>query len=142
MQCIECKRSNGLKKLIQDRFCSVFCVNRYTDRHRVLPKTRKQKQKERRRLKAKQPKKKIHLINLYSKNNRSKWLHLRMEVFRKYGKECMCCGAIKGPMHVDHIKPKSLYPELTWDFNNLQVLCEDCNMGKGNLFEDDWRTKS
>jgi len=42
-------------------------------------------------------------------------------------------------MHIDHIKPRSKYPELTFVFENLQVLCEDCNVGKSNLDETDWR---
>jgi len=33
--------------------------------------------------------------------------------------------------HVDHIKPKSKYPDLAYDKTNLQVLCEECNIGKG-----------
>lgn len=42
-------------------------------------------------------------------------------------------------MHVDHIKPKSLHPELKYELSNLQVLCEDCNIGKSNLDDTDWR---
>jgi len=42
-------------------------------------------------------------------------------------------------IHVDHIKPRSRYPELSLEIENLQVLCEDCNMGKSNVFETDWR---
>ncbi|MCH7696168.1 MAG: HNH endonuclease [Proteobacteria bacterium] len=38
---------------------------------------------------------------------------------------------------MDHIKPVSKYPELARDLNNLQVLCEDCNVSKGNQHEDD-----
>jgi hypothetical protein len=42
-------------------------------------------------------------------------------------------------MHVDHIKPRSKYPDLELSRQNLQVLCEDCNLGKSNKYEDDWR---
>lgn len=42
-------------------------------------------------------------------------------------------------MHVDHIKPRSKYPHLAYDVNNLQVLCQDCNFGKSNHDETDWR---
>jgi hypothetical protein len=45
----------------------------------------------------------------------------------------------KNRRRIDHIKPKSKFPELTFSFHNLQVLCENCNMGKSNLFSDDWR---
>lgn len=72
------------------------------------------------------------------------WRELRYRVIRKYKAKCMACG--KSPqehgavLHVDHIKPKSKFPELALEFNNLQLLCEDCNMGKSNKFIDDWRT--
>ena len=53
----------------------------------------------------------------------------------------MVCGASgkQTVLHVDHIKPRSKYPELALDPNNLQVLCKDCNLGKSNLYNTDWR---
>lgn len=42
-------------------------------------------------------------------------------------------------MHVDHIKPRSKYPALELVLSNLQVLCEDCNLGKLAHDETDWR---
>ena len=67
------------------------------------------------------------------------WQKLRYRVLAVYGRRCMCCGRTDGPMHVDHIKPRSKYPELALDFDNLQVLCEACNLGKSNTDETDWR---
>jgi len=73
------------------------------------------------------------------------WRELRLRVFEKYECKCMMCG--RSPenngviIHVDHIKPKSKYPALALSFNNLQLLCEDCNIGKSNKFETDWRPK-
>ncbi len=70
------------------------------------------------------------------------WRALRMKVLDKYGARCMCCGATPEhgvKMHVDHIKPRRKYPELALSFDNLQVLCEECNHGKGNWNERDWR---
>lgn len=72
-----------------------------------------------------------------------KWLKIRYQVLKRDGRVCACCGALPGKnmqMHVDHIKPRSLYPLLELDIDNLQVLCEDCNMGKSNTDETDWRT--
>ncbi len=43
------------------------------------------------------------------------------------------------PLHVDHIKPRSKYPDLALDINNLQILCESCNLGKGAWDETDFR---
>lgn len=70
------------------------------------------------------------------------WRAIRMEVLRKYGPRCMCCGATPdhgAVMNVDHIKPRRLFPHLALDIDNLQVLCHECNHGKGNLDQTDWR---
>jgi hypothetical protein len=66
------------------------------------------------------------------------WRALRYEILRKHGFRCQACGT-KGAdtiLHVDHIRPRSKRPDLELCGANLQVLCEDCNMGKSNLYED------
>ena len=73
------------------------------------------------------------------------WRKLRYEVIKKYGRKCMCCGLTPDDgikIHVDHIKPRKTHPELALDINNLQLLCEICNHGKGNWDESDWRKQS
>lgn len=71
------------------------------------------------------------------------WRSIRVRVLERYECKCMMCG--RSPrehsivIHVDHIKPRSKYPELSLDFDNLQLLCEDCNLGKSNKYETDWR---
>lgn len=70
------------------------------------------------------------------------WRRKRFEALDKYGRRCMCCGATPESgaiMHVDHIKPRKLHPELALDINNLQILCHECNHGKGNKYETDFR---
>jgi len=70
------------------------------------------------------------------------WRELRYKVLQKYGAKCMCCGAVKGGdvyICVDHIKPRYKYPELKLEFDNLQVLCNECNHGKGAHDETDYR---
>lgn len=67
------------------------------------------------------------------------WRKLRYQALLTYGRKCMCCGSTDGPFHVDHIKPRSKHPELALTLSNLQVLCEDCNLGKGAWDETDWR---
>jgi len=100
-------------------------------------------------------KKKIRAFNKKLKKNKKKksrnksfydsheWKKLRYRVLRKYLAECMCCGRSKKKhgiiIHVDHIKPISKYPNLKLCFENLQVLCEDCNLGKSNTDDIDWR---
>ncbi len=73
----------------------------------------------------------------------AEWRALRYKVLKKSNRSCLVCG--RGPknhgitLHVDHIKPVSKYPELRLMAENLQVLCEDCNLGKSNRDEIDWR---
>lgn len=70
------------------------------------------------------------------------WRRVRMQAIKKYGSRCQCCGATPADgarMHVDHIKPRKFFPELALDVNNLQVLCHECNHGKGNWDMTDWR---
>lgn len=69
------------------------------------------------------------------------WRELRYLVLKNCDGRCMCCGASAKDgvrIHVDHIVPRSRGgAEL--DINNCQVLCEDCNIGKSNLDDRDWR---
>jgi len=67
------------------------------------------------------------------------WRSLRYQALKEYGRKCALCKVTKGVMHVDHIKPRSLYPKLELEFSNLQVLCEACNLGKSNRDDTDWR---
>lgn len=70
------------------------------------------------------------------------WRALRMRVLKRFGARCQCCGATAKDgvrIHVDHIKPRRLFPELALVEANLQVLCEVCNHGKGNWDQTDWR---
>ena len=72
------------------------------------------------------------------------WQRLRYRVLSERGNKCECCGASPedgAQLHVDHIKPRSRFPELALEKSNLQVLCKPCNMGKSNGYEDDWRKK-
>lgn len=74
--------------------------------------------------------------------NSPEWRRLRYKAFKLYGNQCSCCGrsAKDGlKMHVDHIKPRSKYPDLALDISNLQILCEDCNISKGNRDNIKWR---
>ena len=71
------------------------------------------------------------------------WRTLRVRVLEQYQCKCMMCGEspkVHGiVIHVDHIKPRSNYPELALTFSNLQLLCEACNLGKSNKYDTDWR---
>jgi 5-methylcytosine-specific restriction endonuclease McrA len=69
------------------------------------------------------------------------WKKVRYLAIKTYGRRCFACGATDGQMHVDHIKPRSRFPQLATCLTNLQILCADCNMGKGSWDDTDWRPK-
>ena len=74
------------------------------------------------------------------------WQSLREQCFKLWGHRCVKCSWTPGRneqhlLHVDHIKPKSKYPHLAEDINNLQPLCHSCNTSKGNNEEIDYRPK-
>lgn len=71
------------------------------------------------------------------------WRRIRYDVIRRDKAQCQACGRSRKHgivLHVDHIVPLSKDPSLKLDPKNLQTLCEDCNMGKGNRDNTDWRT--
>jgi 5-methylcytosine-specific restriction endonuclease McrA len=70
------------------------------------------------------------------------WIKLRYRTLMARGNHCECCGrswTIGNPLQVDHIKPRSKFPHLALDPNNLQVMCRECNLGKGAWDATDWR---
>lgn len=70
------------------------------------------------------------------------WREVRYQALKLHGGSCQCCGITArdgAKLHVDHIKPRSKFPELELEVSNLQVLCEDCNLGKSNKDSTDWR---
>lgn len=72
----------------------------------------------------------------------TKWRRVRYKVLKRDGARCACCGMTAKDgvkIHVDHIKPVSIFPLLKYDMDNLQVLCELCNIGKSNTDYTDWR---
>lgn len=97
----------------------------------------------------KMPSVKMPSVNLKDEFYKSwDWRTLRLEVIKEHGRACQCCGAMPGMMDaagdpvricVDHIKPISKYWHLRLVRSNLQILCDECNMGKGNWDETDFR---
>jgi 5-methylcytosine-specific restriction endonuclease McrA len=72
------------------------------------------------------------------------WKRLRYAVLKKHDGLCEVCG--RGRPHgvtlnVDHIKCRRKHPELALKASNLQILCGDCNHGKGNWDATDWRNR-
>jgi len=71
-------------------------------------------------------------------NDSVEWKKVREEAIKLYGNVCHRCGSDE-QIQVDHIKPKSKYPELALDINNLQILCWPCNKHKSFRDETDYR---
>lgn len=71
------------------------------------------------------------------------WKRLSYDVKLERGRKCECCGARAPDVRIqtDHVKPVRYYWHLRFERANLQVLCEDCNMGKGSRDETDFRTE-
>ena len=70
------------------------------------------------------------------------WRDIRYKALLKYGRRCACCGATPETgviLQVDHIKPRSKFPHLALNIDNLQILCKDCNLGKGAWDKTDFR---
>lgn len=76
------------------------------------------------------------------------WRTLRMKALKEHGARCQCCGAGRDDVAmsgdpvkicVDHIKPLATHWHLRLDPTNLQVLCDECNQGKGAWDDTDWR---
>ncbi len=69
------------------------------------------------------------------------WKKLRYATLVRFGARCQCCGASGKDVkiQVDHIKPVSKFWKLRLNPTNVQVLCGDCNWGKLNLDQTDWR---
>jgi hypothetical protein len=73
------------------------------------------------------------------------WRRARIDALEanrgRYGAlTCECClTTATSQWHVDHIRPRSSHPELALEPANLQVLCADCNLGKGMRYATDWR---
>lgn len=74
------------------------------------------------------------------------WKKVRYEALKIHGQRCQCCGwrpgdTEYGHLVVDHIQPRSKRPDLALTVENLQILCNDCNMGKSNIHVDDFRDR-
>lgn len=56
------------------------------------------------------------------------WKTMRKTVFERDNYTCQNCGKRGGVLHPDHIKPKSLFPELMFEVKNIRTLCRNCHI--------------
>jgi HNH endonuclease len=57
-------------------------------------------------------------------------------VYRNSTPSCPICGDLyrfRGGRNIDHKLPRSQYPWLSLDFNNLWVICYECNFEKAEM---------
>ena len=137
------KLEHGIKQLSYSEKTAISNGNVFPRfNHRKKPKI---KNKRKQRAKTKRANKTKRLKKVCRKNETfyqsKEWREVRYKAFKLHGRKCLCCG--ESPpntvLHVDHIKPRSKYPELELDINNLQILCKDCNLGKSNYDCIDYR---
>ena len=67
--------------------------------------------------------------------NSKTWKLIKEQVYKTYVHMCPVCGS-EDNLRIDHIKPVRHYPSLIANMNNLQILCNDCNLEKGSMI--DW----
>ncbi len=65
-------------------------------------------------------------FDINSFENKKKWLLLKIEVFNERGRSCEICSSIFS-LHVHHIIYRTEDPLLSFDKENLMVLCEKCH---------------
>jgi methyl-accepting chemotaxis protein len=65
--------------------------------------------------------------------NSTDWRKLRLEVLTIKENVCVICYSNEN-LAVDHIFPRSKYPDKALTISNLQILCQKCNSSKGNRF--------
>lgn len=62
------------------------------------------------------------------------WRQTRYKFLKSIpNKMCFVCRGRNKEFHVDHHKPRWLFPELAFDFSNLKLLCKECNLAKGGF---------
>ena len=118
------------------------------DQHKAVMRRKRKAGKARRRAERVAKMRKPPRVNYAQKRASDKafyasweWKKVRFEVLKKYGPVCMLCNS-RERIVVDHIKPRSKFPDLQLDPDNCQVLCNDCNMGKSNDDFTDFRPEA
>jgi len=71
--------------------------------------------------------------------NTPEWRKFKRKIHAMYGFTCMKCGLTDKSNCVDHIKPRSIFPELEYEIDNMQILCRMCNLLKSNRTTTDYR---
>lgn len=78
--------------------------------------------------------------------NSKRWKSLRERIIKRDGGMCNRCWVQlnlieNNNLQVHHIKPRSEYPELMYDPDNLITVCKTCNLELGTSGKLDWDIK-
>ena len=73
-------------------------------------------------------------INIKTREDWSNGSPVREQLERESYSKCYICEDKSGSLTVDHIKPQNLYPDLTYNWDNLLLACEHCNGVKGSRY--------
>ena len=63
----------------------------------------------------------------------AEWKLLREQIMNQHQNVCRMCNRVldRSEITIDHIMPRSKFPDLPLVANNMQVLCRPCNSSKG-----------
>ena len=75
-------------------------------------------------------------FNINRFENQKRWLILKSQLFYERERKCEICDS-EISLHIHHILYRSEYPELTFDKENLMILCGKCH--KKIHEKDKWR---
>jgi hypothetical protein len=139
----------GWKKQYAEMKVPKILIDSIDSKVQKLKKGKKKKEKTQSKIKFPQSSKRIPSVTGEEYKKISKeffssraWYEIRYKALKRDEGKCCVCGASAKDgviIHVDHIKSRYLYPELQLDLDNLQTMCEACNIGKGYQDEMDWR---
>lgn len=123
------------EKQVQEALARGVKIQKLPDGPKYQPKQHKNSYLEKQVKKLKREVERLQKARGFSFYDTREWKELRWRVLTASDGKCNMCGRSKHDgviIHVDHIKPRSKFPHLELEFSNLQVLCEDCNLGKSN----------
>lgn len=71
--------------------------------------------------------------------NRYNQIEVKENLKRETHCKCMYCESyisVVSPEHIEHYRPKALYPEKTFEWDNLGLSCPWCNIKKQDTFDE------
>jgi uncharacterized protein (TIGR02646 family) len=95
----------------------------------------------RRKLKEARNRNKLPPPSLMKKYRQSDVLESLKSMYSDNRGKCYCCycespiGIVDYP-HIEHRKPKNKFPERAFDWGNLHLACQQCNMAKNNKWDN------